>query len=25
LAQDLEKLKEWIGRTESDVDYVTVP
>jgi 3-methylfumaryl-CoA hydratase len=25
MAQDLEKLKEWIGRTESDVDYVTVP
>jgi 3-methylfumaryl-CoA hydratase len=25
MTQDLEKLKEWIGRTESDVDYVTVP
>ena len=25
MAQDLEKLKEWIGRKESDVDYVTVP
>jgi 3-methylfumaryl-CoA hydratase len=25
MAQDLEKLKEWIGRTESDIDYVTVP
>ncbi len=25
MTQDLEKLKEWIGQTESDVDYVTVP
>jgi 3-methylfumaryl-CoA hydratase len=25
MTQDLEKLKEWIGKTESDVDYVTVP
>ena len=25
MTQDLEKLKEWIGRTESDVGYVTVP
>jgi len=25
MTQDLEKLKEWIGRTESDIDYVTVP
>ena len=25
MTQDLEKLKEWIGRTEADVDYVTVP
>jgi len=25
LTQDLEKLKEWIGQRESDVDYVTVP
>jgi len=25
MTQDLEKLKEWIGRTESDVDYVTIP
>jgi len=25
MAQDLEKLKEWIGNKESDVDYVTVP
>jgi len=25
MTQDLEKLKDWIGRTESDVDYVTVP
>ena len=25
MTQDLEKLKEWIGRKESDVDYVTVP
>ena len=25
MTQELEKLKEWIGRTESDVDYVTVP
>jgi 3-methylfumaryl-CoA hydratase len=24
-SQDLEKLKEWIGQRESDVDYVTVP
>lgn len=23
--QDLEQLKEWIGRRESDVDYVTIP
>ena len=25
MTQDLEKLKDWIGRTEADVDYVTVP
>ncbi len=25
MTQDLEKLKEWIGNKESDVDYVTVP
>jgi len=25
MTQDLEKLKEWIGRTESDIDFVTVP
>ena len=25
MTQDLEKLKEWIGRTESAIDYVTVP
>jgi 3-methylfumaryl-CoA hydratase len=25
MTQDLEKLKEWIGRKESDTDYVTVP
>ena len=25
MTQDLEKLKEWIGETESDIDYVTVP
>jgi 3-methylfumaryl-CoA hydratase len=25
MTQDLEKLKEWIGRKESAVDYVTVP
>jgi 3-methylfumaryl-CoA hydratase len=25
MAQDLEKLKEWIGQKESDIDYVTVP
>jgi 3-methylfumaryl-CoA hydratase len=25
MTQDLEKLKDWIGRTESDIDYVTVP
>src|SRR3970282_619494 len=25
MAQDLEKLKEWIGQKESDVDYVPVP
>jgi len=25
MTQDLEKLKEWIGSKESDVDYVTVP
>jgi len=25
MTQDLEKLKEWIGQKESDVDYVTVP
>ena len=23
--QDLEKLKQWIGQKESDVDYITVP
>jgi 3-methylfumaryl-CoA hydratase len=25
MTDDLEKLKEWIGQKESDVDYVTVP
>lgn len=25
MTQDLEQLKKWIGRTESDIDYVTVP
>ena len=25
MTADLEKLKEWIGQRESDVDYVTVP
>jgi 3-methylfumaryl-CoA hydratase len=25
MTQDLEKLKEWIGNKESDIDYVTVP
>ncbi|MBI3936317.1 MAG: MaoC family dehydratase N-terminal domain-containing protein [Betaproteobacteria bacterium] len=25
MSQDLEKLKEWIGRRETDVDYVTIP
>jgi 3-methylfumaryl-CoA hydratase len=25
MAQDLEKLKEWIGQKESGVDYVTIP
>jgi 3-methylfumaryl-CoA hydratase len=25
LSQDLEKLKDWIGQRESDVDHVTVP
>jgi len=25
MTQDLEKLKDWIGNKESDVDYVTVP
>jgi 3-methylfumaryl-CoA hydratase len=25
VAQDLEKLKEWIGQRETDVDYVTIP
>ena len=25
MSQDLEKLKEWIGQRESDVDYVTIP
>ena len=25
MTQDLEKLKDWIGRKEADVDYVTVP
>lgn len=25
MTQELEKLKEWIGQRESDVDYVTVP
>jgi len=25
MAQSLEKLKEWIGQKESDIDYVTVP
>jgi len=25
MTQDLEKLKEWIGRTETAIDYVTVP
>jgi 3-methylfumaryl-CoA hydratase len=25
VTQDLEKLKEWVGRKESDVDHVTIP
>jgi 3-methylfumaryl-CoA hydratase len=25
VAQDLEKLKDWIGERETDVDYVTIP
>ena len=25
MTQDLEHLKTWIGRCETDVDYVTVP
>jgi 3-methylfumaryl-CoA hydratase len=25
MKSDLDQLKEWIGRTETDVDYVTVP
>ena len=25
MAQDLEKLKDWIGQRETDVDYVTIP
>ena len=25
MAQDLENLKEWIGQTETDIDYVTAP
>ncbi|MFN7086045.1 MAG: MaoC family dehydratase N-terminal domain-containing protein, partial [Burkholderiales bacterium] len=25
MTQDLEKLKEWIGRRETDVDHVTIP
>ena len=25
MSQDLEKLKDWIGQRESDVDYVTIP
>ena len=25
MTQDLEKLKEWIGQKESDIDYVTIP
>jgi 3-methylfumaryl-CoA hydratase len=25
MTQDLEKLKEWIGQKETDIDYVTVP
>jgi 3-methylfumaryl-CoA hydratase len=25
VTQNLDELKEWIGRTESDIDYVTVP
>ena len=25
MSADLESLKEWIGRTESAIDYVTVP
>jgi 3-methylfumaryl-CoA hydratase len=25
MTQDLEKLKEWVGQKESDIDYVTVP
>lgn len=25
MTQNLEELKTWIGRTESDVDYVTIP
>ena len=22
---DIEKLKEWIGQKETDIDYVTIP
>ena len=25
MAHDLEKLKDWIGERETDVDYVTIP
>jgi 3-methylfumaryl-CoA hydratase len=25
MTQELEKLKQWIGKTESDIDYVTAP
>ncbi len=25
MTQDLEKLKEWIGQKETDIDYVTIP
>ncbi len=25
MAQNLDKLKDWIGETETDVDYVTIP
>ena len=25
MAENLEKLKDWIGQKESGVDYVTVP